>query len=224
MHLSSPSHYGHSRHLKSKNKRSFGKFVLSVVVIAVILAVPAYAYEHAKANNHPSKNSTSSKSLTGTIATKTIKTAPAVTTQTTACTTNTVKQIIIASISARHLWVCDGSQVLYQTAVITGDMNVVADVTPVGTYSIYAKETDVHLIGSDSRGSWDDFVYYWMPFLDDQYGVFGLHDATWRAPTDFGSISPYSDNASHGCIELPLAAAKWIYDWSSIGTTVTIES
>jgi lipoprotein-anchoring transpeptidase ErfK/SrfK len=114
--------------------------------------------------------------------------------------------------------------VAYDSAVITGMENLPADLTPVGIYHIYAKYTDRHLIGSDSTGSWDDFVYYWMPWLHNQYGNYGFHDATWRAPGDFGTIDPYSSQASHGCVELPLATAKWVYDWAVIGTTVTIES
>lgn len=149
---------------------------------------------------------------------------PSIQTQTTGCTGNAQSNVLIASISARHLWACNGTQVVYQTAVVTGDMNVAEDATPVGTYHIYSRQTNLYLRGSDSRGSWNDYVNYWMPFLDNQYGVFGLHDATWRAPTDFGTISQYSDNASHGCIELPLAAAAWIYNWSPVGTTVVIES
>jgi lipoprotein-anchoring transpeptidase ErfK/SrfK len=99
-----------------------------------------------------------------------------------------------------------------------------ADLTPVGTYHIYAKSTDVYLKGSDSTGSWDDYVNYWMPFLDNQYGSYGFHDATWRPADAFGNISPASADASHGCVECPLVTAKWLYDWSQVGTTVTVES
>jgi lipoprotein-anchoring transpeptidase ErfK/SrfK len=63
-----------------------------------------------------------------------------------------------------------------------------------------------------------------MPFLNNKYGTYGLHDATWRASTDFGNISPSSSLASHGCVEMPLAAAAWLFDWAAIGTTVTIQA
>ncbi|MGH7142240.1 MAG: L,D-transpeptidase [Candidatus Saccharimonadales bacterium] len=140
------------------------------------------------------------------------------------CANNTLSQNIIVSISARHLWACSINKSLYSSPVVTGMENLAADLTPTGTYRIYAKETDVHLIGSDSTGSWNDFVYYWMPFLDNQYGAYGFHDATWRSATAFGNISPYSPDASHGCVECPLATAQWLYSWSSVGTTVTVES
>jgi lipoprotein-anchoring transpeptidase ErfK/SrfK len=102
--------------------------------------------------------------------------------------------------------------------------NLPADLTPVGTYHIYAKEINLYLKGSDSTGSWNDYVNYWMPWLDNQYGQYGFHDATWRPDSAFGNISPYSSDASHGCVELPLATAKWLYNWAQIGTTVTVES
>jgi lipoprotein-anchoring transpeptidase ErfK/SrfK len=63
-----------------------------------------------------------------------------------------------------------------------------------------------------------------MPFLDNQYGTYGFHDATWRKDSEFGKVDPNSADASHGCVELPLATAKWLYSWAPVGTAVTIES
>jgi lipoprotein-anchoring transpeptidase ErfK/SrfK len=140
------------------------------------------------------------------------------------CAGNTLDEQIIVSISQRHLWACNKSNQVYSSPVVTGISYLAADLTPTGTYHIYAKETDQHLAGSDSTGSWNDFVYYWMPFLHNQYGNYGFHDASWRSTSDFGNISPDSPNASHGCVEMPVAAAQWLYNWSYVGTTVTIES
>jgi len=140
------------------------------------------------------------------------------------CATNSAPQMIFVSISQRHMWACAGATQVYDSPVITGMENLAADLTPTGTYTIYAKIRDTHLIGHDSTGSWNDYVNYWMPFLSNQYGIYGFHDATWRAPSDFGNISPYSSNASHGCVEMPLAAATWLYNWGVIGTSLTINS
>ncbi len=144
-------------------------------------------------------------------------------TVTNVCADNTLSQLVLVSISQRELWACQGRTVEYSSPVITGMAFLAADLTPTGTYHVYAKETDVHLIGHDSTGSWNDFVYYWMPFLNNQYGVYGFHDATWRPANAFGNVSPDSSNASHGCVECPLATAAWLYNWTAIGTTVTIE-
>lgn len=140
------------------------------------------------------------------------------------CADNKLDKFIRISIEKRHLWACQGGKTAYDSAVITGLRGHPETETPVGTYKIYGKMTNTTLTGSDSRGTWKDPVYYWMPFLDNQYGTYGFHDATWRADSAFGNVSPDSEDASHGCVELPLASSKWLYNWAPVGTTVTVES
>ncbi len=151
-------------------------------------------------------------------------TTPVVASLTNNCAGNNLTQLIKVSISQRHLWACQGTKAVYDTAVVTGMENLAADKTPTGTYQIYAKQTNVTLTGSDTTGAWSDPVDYWMPFLDNQYGSYGLHDANWRPANAFGNIDPNSAQASHGCVELPLSASKWLYNWAQVGTTVTIET
>ena len=140
------------------------------------------------------------------------------------CNKNTISQVVIVSISQRHLWACNFQTLKYNSPVVTGMEFLAADLTPTGTYTILDKQTNIDLIGSDSTGSWNDPVSYWMGFLTDQYGQYGFHDATWRPNSAFGNVSPNSTNASHGCVELPLATAKWLYAWVQVGTQVQINS
>jgi lipoprotein-anchoring transpeptidase ErfK/SrfK len=116
------------------------------------------------------------------------------------------------------MWGCEGSQVVYETAVTTGAYQIAGDATPTGTWHIYGKQTNIHLRGSDSHGSWDDPVQYWMAFYSD----YGFHDASWQT-FPFGSAD-YATQGSHGCVHLPTAAATWLYNWAPIGTTVTIQT
>jgi lipoprotein-anchoring transpeptidase ErfK/SrfK len=186
-------------------------------------SIQAYINQLGAANNIQVKNLSDLVSQTETTIQKaspttlTLIAAPA-----TICSPNSLNQLIIVSISQRHMWACSGSTQVYDSAVVTGMENLPADLTPTGTYTIYAKQTNLYLNGSDSTGSWHDYVYYWMPFLSNQYGVYGFHDATWRPSNAFGNISPDSSNASHGCVEMPLATAKWLFNWAPIGTTVSI--
>lgn len=140
------------------------------------------------------------------------------------CADNQQTQALIVNVTKRHMWACSGKKSVYDTPVVTGMEKLPADLTPRGTYQIYAKETNRYLAGSDSTGKWNDYVYYWMPFLDDQYGTYGFHDATWRIDSAFGNIDPNSDQASHGCVETSKVAAAWLYNWASIGTTVIVQS
>lgn len=139
------------------------------------------------------------------------------------CAGNGEARLIVVSISKRHLWACDKRAVRYNAPVVTGMEFIPADKTPRGTYHIYAKQTDTVLTGTDSTGTWRDPVYYWMPFLNNEHGTFGFHDATWRPASDFGNTDPNTPKASHGCVNLPLGAAKWLYNWAPAGTTVTVK-
>lgn len=179
----------------------------------------------AAATTKPTKTATITKATPLPVNTqKPVAAIVAPTADNTPCTSNQLDKAVIISISKRHLWACETTHSAYDSAVVTGMENIAADLTPTGTYHIYGKQTNLYLNGSDSTGSWHDYVSYWMPFLNNQYGTYGFHDATWRAPTDFGTIDPYSDKGSHGCVELPLATAKWLFDWAAIGTTVIIQS
>lgn len=199
-----------------QKKKSSPRALIALVLIILVGGLLWWHFGSVSQASSDIKKVNSSKSQNQTVAAT--KPAPNY------CAGNTLAENIVVSISARHMWACSETQSVYDSAVVTGMENLPADLTPTGTYHIYAKETDVYLKGSDSTGSWDDYVYYWMPFLDNQYGVYGFHDATWRPANAFGNISPYSSNASHGCVEMPLATAKWLYNWASVGTTVTVES
>lgn len=140
------------------------------------------------------------------------------------CYGNKEQQYIKVSINARRLWACQDGKLLLTSSVVTGITTHPDTTTPTGTYHIYDKVANTTLTGSDSTGSWSDPVHYWMPFLNNQYGTYGLHDATWRPSNAFGNISPNSNQASHGCVELPLATASWLYTWVTDGATVSITS
>ena len=116
---------------------------------------------------------------------------------------------IKVSISKQKLWYYKNGKLVYKSNVVTGQQYV--HDTAIGTYSIRSKSRNVYLIGPDYKS----FVNYWMPI----YGAVGLHDATWRW-TFGGDI--YTYNGSHGCVNLPLKTAEYIYNNVPTGTTVKI--
>lgn len=138
------------------------------------------------------------------------------------CVNNTEAKLILISIGQRRLWACEGAKTVHETPIITGNEQHAETMTPRGTYRVYAKQEKTTLTGSDITGSWRRGVYYWMPFLDNEYGTYGFHDATWRKDSDFGNIDPNTEDASHGCPELPMASQKWLYEWTPVKTTVSV--
>lgn len=214
------------------NSRNHNGFILKTVMVFIILAVIMVVgltfrslISNAKSSNIPKINESTSSKLSN--ANSNFKSNNQTATNpivVNACSNNTISKIVIVSISARHLWACSLQTLDFNSPVVTGMDFLAADLTPTGNYTILDKKTDINLIGSDSTGSWDDHVSYWMGFLTNKYGQYGFHDATWRPASAFGNISPNSSNASHGCVECPLATAKWLYGWVQVGTQVQIIS
>jgi hypothetical protein len=136
------------------------------------------------------------------------------------CAQNGTGKLLLVSIGQQHLWACDGTSLVNQSAVTTGAsaLTNVDDATPTGTWRIYSKQANTTLKGCDVNGCWNDPVAYWMPF-DDQIG---FHDASWQT-FPFGG-SEYTTQGSHGCVHLPTDFIGWVYGWAPIGTTVTVEA
>jgi lipoprotein-anchoring transpeptidase ErfK/SrfK len=205
-----------------------GKWKLFTALIAVVVVGFGVMHVLAGTSSAPVKSGTQaarpSTAKSAAATSKTTTTKAAATPVPDACNGNDLDKLIKISVSKRHLWACEGTKAVHDVAIISGNENYESTKTPVGTYKVYGKTTNTTLTGSDETGSWKRPVYYWMPFLDNQYGTYGFHDATWRADNEFGNVDPYSAAASHGCPELPLASMKWLYDWSAVGTAVTVEA
>lgn len=117
---------------------------------------------------------------------------------------------IDVNIDEQMVYIVKDGEIDYSTECVTGSVASSHD-TPTGTYYISWKTTDW------TMRTYNSFVNYWMP-IDDSTGV-GLHDATWRS--SFGG-NIYRSNGSHGCINLPLEAARYIYNNTDVGIPVIV--
>jgi len=99
----------------------------------------------------------------------------------------------------QHVYLFEDGKVSFETDCVSGNMSLGRG-TPAGIYPLSYKTTNATLKGPDYEAK----VSYWMPF---NRGI-GLHDAKWRGK--FGG-KIYQHAGSHGCINLPFAAAQAIY-------------
>lgn len=104
------------------------------------------------------------------------------------------------NLTAQHLFYYKNGELVIESDFVSGNPSRGND-TPGGAYSITYKERNATLKGQNYRTP----VSYWMPFN----GNIGMHDSSWRS-TYGGTI--YRSNGSHGCINLPPAAAKTIFE------------
>lgn len=114
------------------------------------------------------------------------------------------------NLTAQQLYLYKNGQQLLKTDFVSGNISK-KNGTHTGAFKITYKEKNATLKGTDYRTP----VSYWMPFNGNE----GMHDATWRK--NFGG-SIYMKNGSHGCVNLPLSAAKTIFENVEAGFPVLV--
>lgn len=112
------------------------------------------------------------------------------------------------NLTAQHLFFYKNGKLLVESDFVSGNESR-GWATPSGAYPLTYKERNATLKGEGYATP----VSYWMPFN----GGIGMHDANWRS--SFGGTI-YKTNGSHGCINLPPAVAKTIYENISAGMPV----
>lgn len=135
-------------------------------------------------------------------------------------------QFVLVSISKQWVWAYNNGQ-LYMASLVTTGMPGLN--TPTGTFSIMMTEKNVWFYSPWPYGSpyyyTPEFIPYAMLF---KTGGFYLHAAPWRHQFGPGTNVPHCDadgtweTGSHGCVNMPTAAAGELYNWIKIGTTVKI--
>lgn len=116
------------------------------------------------------------------------------------------------SIEKQRVILFENGRKVMESACVTGTPNR-ERATHYGSFRINYKQRNRILRGSQKL--YEAFVSYWMPFD----GGIGLHDATWRG--SFGG-NIYKSNGSHGCINLPPAFAKQLYERVTVGMPVYV--
>ncbi len=117
---------------------------------------------------------------------------------------------IEVDMTAQRMYYYEDYELKLESGVVTGNMRLNHD-TPAMIAPIYYMQRNRVLRGEN----YASFVYYWMAF----YRGYGLHDATWRRESEFGTDT-YLRNGSHGCVNLPKDVAAELYEYVEIGTPV----
>jgi L,D-transpeptidase catalytic domain len=134
---------------------------------------------------------------------------------TTPCTTNTRSRWVFVSLRRQHMWMCARHRVVKDTAITTGMLGQYTE-TPTGTYRIQGRNRNTTLTLNTGATY---AVKYWIPF---DAPLFGFHDSSWQ-DFPYGSAG-YKTAGSHGCVHMPLAAIRFLYDWADVGTPVRIRA
>ncbi|MEM7590311.1 MAG: L,D-transpeptidase [Cyanobacteria bacterium P01_A01_bin.83] len=117
---------------------------------------------------------------------------------------NSDLQWIEIDLSEQYLFAWKGKTQAFSTVISTGKANTP---THSGIYTVQRKYPIDRMRGADyDIPNVPDVLYF-----DRGYA---LHGAYWH--NNFGTPM------SHGCVNLPLSNAQWLFNWAQIGTPVII--
>jgi hypothetical protein len=108
------------------------------------------------------------------------------------------------STSAQRLYVVEGNEVLLATPVFVGTASTP---TPKGQFRIRAKNETRRRQSQPGAGY---PMPYWLEFYNPAYGM------------HWGFVKPYP--ATHGCVRMPLKAARKVFHMVRVGTPLHVAS
>jgi L,D-transpeptidase catalytic domain len=117
---------------------------------------------------------------------------------------------IVVDLSEQWLYALSGDTIVFDAPVSTGRDGFN---TPVGRYAIYHKVRSQTMRGCAGGECWN------VPDVPHAMYIVGgvaLHGTYWH--NQFGS----GVRRSHGCVNLPLDSAAWLYGWAPVGTPVIV--
>jgi lipoprotein-anchoring transpeptidase ErfK/SrfK len=114
----------------------------------------------------------------------------------------------------------DRGQVVVDTPVTTGRPALATD---IGAMRVLRKDAPWTMQSPWPKGSpeWYPDTVVQMVLWFTKNGE-GRHDASWQPVSTLGPGSQYGPFARPGCVHLPLAAIRTLFDWAPIGPPVVV--
>ena len=84
--------------------------------------------------------------------------------------------------------------------------------TATGTFYTFWKLETQTMRGRNTDGS--EYIQEDVPWVMYFFADFAVHGSYWR--------SSFGYSGSHGCVNVPVADAAWLYAWAPLGTRVEV--
>jgi lipoprotein-anchoring transpeptidase ErfK/SrfK len=114
------------------------------------------------------------------------------------------KHWIEIDLTNQYLTAWEGKQEAYTTIISSGKPTTP---THPGVFNIQSKHPTDRMRGAD-------YDIPNVPYVMYYYRGYALHGANWH--DNFGTP------VSHGCINLPVDSAQWLFNWVSVGIPIVI--
>ena len=121
----------------------------------------------------------------------------------------TTEKLITIDIGRQMLYAWENGQIQFSTPVSTG---MYYTPTVRGSFRIYYK-TPLQ----DMKGHYPPYEPYYIknvPNVMYFYQAYAIHGAYWH--------HMFGTKYTHGCVNLPVPASEWVYNWAPHGTRVEV--
>ena len=121
----------------------------------------------------------------------------------------TTEKLITVDIGKQMVYAWEGGKIVYQTKASTG-----MRYTPTikGDFRIKNK-----VVMQDMKGYYPPYEPYFIknvPNVMYFYGAYAIHGAHWH--------NKFGQRVTHGCVNVPVAASEWLFNWADYGTRVVV--
>lgn len=107
-------------------------------------------------------------------------------------------------LTRQRLIAWEGTEAVYAVVISTGKDGTP---TPTGAFAIQSKHEVARMQGAD-------YDVPDVPFTMYYYGGYAIHGAYWH--NNFGTP------VSHGCTNVAVNHAEWLFNWADLGTSVVV--
>lgn len=114
------------------------------------------------------------------------------------------KKWIAIDLTAQKLFAWEGNRVVYAVTVSTGKAETP---TRKGVFTVQTKHETTRMTG-------DDYDFPAVPYTMYYDGGNAIHGANWH--------NLFGNPVTHGCTNVAVDHAKWLFNWASVGTPVVV--
>ena len=121
----------------------------------------------------------------------------------------TTDKLITVDIGKQMVYAWQGGKIVFQTNASTG---MYYTPTVKGSFKI---QTKIPL--QDMKENYPPYEPYFIknvPNVMYFYQAYAIHGAYWH--------NKFGMRVTHGCVNVPVAASKWLYDFADVGTQVAV--
>ena len=121
----------------------------------------------------------------------------------------TDKKLITVDIGKQMVYAWEGGKMIFSTKASTG---MYYTPTVKGTFAVQRK-----IPVQDMKGNYPPYEPYFLknvPNVMYFYQAYAIHGAYWH--------NKFGLKVTHGCVNVPVAASQWLFNWADVGTQVVV--